>query len=146
VEPCALSFRGWSKIADINTTLRELSVLVGVFDYINGGIMSNKRKYFVSKVMQILPKEQYEKIKCLNVSEFSELEQKIIIRGYRLAKSIIKKFNIKKLYSMKWSGNNLQKEDPVDVSINDLRFSLKEESYILENMGLYKFVNCQVTK
>lgn len=41
-----------------------------------------------------------------------------------------------------WLGNDTQKEDPADISVERYGFSLKEESFILENMGLYKLLNC----
>lgn len=39
-------------------------------------------------------------------------------------------------------GNDTQKDDPIDIKVGEYGFSLKEESFILENMGLYKLLNC----
>lgn len=53
-----------------------------------------------------------------------------------------KAFDIDKDSEIIWEGYDTHKEDPVDIVIGKYNFSLKEESFILENMGLYKLLNC----
>ena len=50
-------------------------------------------------------------------------------------------FDVNGIPRVIWEGLNTQSGEAVDLIINELRFSLKEDSYILENMGLYKLMN-----
>lgn len=67
----------------------------------------------------------------------------IINNGYNLGVTIFNHshFNFKKNDGVFWLGNYTGKDDPIDIQIGDYAFSLKEESFILENMGLYKLIN-----
>lgn len=45
------------------------------------------------------------------------------------------------MWKIKWLGIDTQKNDPIDISIGNYGFSLKEESFILKNMGFYQLLN-----
>lgn len=128
-------------MADIKTNLRELSVLVGIKNLVSNTKLSNDPKVFFNQTKEIIPIQNYENIANMNVAFFNIEEKSILENGYKLALKIKEKFNINKIENLKWYGFDTQKESPVDISINNLDFSLKEESFILENMGLYKLVN-----
>lgn len=128
-------------MADVKTILRELSVLVGTYQIVNKKQLSYDSKDFNFLVKSILPKSIHNQITNIDLPLFTSEQNKIVDNGYKLSKLIVSKFNITNLESLKWYGYDSHKEDPVDVSINDLGFSLKEQSFILENMGLYKLVN-----
>lgn len=65
--------------------------------------------------------------------------QNICSNGFNLAKYIFHKFQFNNSTCVEWKG--FQKNvDPVDVYVGEFGFSLKEDSFILENMGLYKFL------
>ena len=68
---------------------------------------------------------------------------KIIDNGYKLGKKIYESphFSIKNGAQIQWLGNDTHKLDPVDISVDGYGFSLKEESFILQNMGLYSMLN-----
>lgn len=134
-------------MADLKTHLRELSVAVTV------GLLARNinftleslfySEYFFKAAKQVIKNdisfaEVHEPIK-FNV----DLCQ-IIKNGYNLGKKIYNssEFNINNDPIIIWSGCDTQKDDPVDISINQYLFSLKEDSFILENMGLYKLLNC----
>ena len=135
-------------MADIKTHLRELSVATTI------GLMRDTidfelkdlydSKTFFSFAEQVIACD----ISCAkNLCECStfmgELRQ-IVNNGYNLGKSIFahQHFVITKDSKITWQGNDTQKDDPIDITIGDYGFSLKEESFILENMGLYKLLNC----
>jgi len=63
------------------------------------------------------------------------------MNGLRLGEAIQSLFNISSNPQICWTGLNTQSGEPIDLIIDGLKFSLKEESYILENMGLYQLIN-----
>lgn len=69
-------------------------------------------------------------------------ELKTIIRnGLRLGHKLVEHQLANPKNSIIWIGSDTQKNDPVDLYVGTTGFSLKEDSYILENMGLYKYLN-----
>jgi len=62
------------------------------------------------------------------------------MNGLRLGEAIKVIFSISSDPQISWTGLNTQSGEPIDLIINGLKFSLKEESYILENMGLYQLI------
>jgi hypothetical protein len=135
-------------MADIKTHLRELSVATTI-GLLKSGVEFNKDELYDSKRFFSYAQEM---ISCditnannitINPIFTGELKQ-IVDNGFQLGKEICNNphFNIKKTDSIYWVGNNTQKDDPVDIIVGNYRFSLKEDSFILENMGLYKLLNC----
>ena len=137
-------------MADIKTTLRELSVATTI------GLLIKKKTFDINELMipevflinanMILKNKINPAIEKLILEKDSfdgELKQ-IIHNGYVLAKNIYNNnhFTFNSNDIIIWTGGNTQKYSPEDVIIGNFKFSLKENSYILENMGLYKLLNC----
>ena len=132
-------------MADIKTHLRELGVVAGLYllmreEEIN--IDKLKPKDFFDICLKSLELQDL-KLTKISVADgnFSELEKKIIKNSSELAKAIFTSFKLNKNDKIKWCGGNTQKDDPIDLIVGKYSFSLKEESFILENMGLYKYLN-----
>lgn len=132
-------------MADIKTVLREVSVATIV------GLKKEEIEYTIEELYKPNSFLQYAKQVISgdlgNLAEllkpkdsFSSKEKNIINNGNKLADEIYRKFQINKEDVISWEGNKV-KEDPIDVQIGKIGFSLKGESYILENMGLYKLIN-----
>ncbi len=135
-------------MADIKTNLRELSVLLTV------GLIKENRAFDLS---QLYNDRSFLKLtkhfvgsnsafKANNIlgTDLSLDEYKSIIKnGINLGQAICNhpNFNISNNPSLIWCGYNTQKSDPVDIYIDNYGFSLKENSYILKNMGFYEFLN-----
>lgn len=135
-------------MADIKTHLRELSVATIIGLLKNNINFQLKDLYNSNMFCQIASKVIDSDISnadniCSVPSYTGELRQ-IIDNGYQLATYIYKNphFMIKPEDPIYWLGNDTQKDDPVDITIGRYKFSLKEKSFILENMGLYKLLNC----
>lgn len=135
-------------MADIKTHLRELSVATTI------GLLIQEIKF---EIDELYDPQQFllyaKKVISGNISSASNLNnlarftneyKQIINNGYNLGKAIIenKHFSFDKTSIITWQGNDTQKDDPIDITVGDYGFSLKEESFILENMGLYKLLNC----
>lgn len=132
-------------MADIKTILRELSVATQL-----GLLVDNKKSVLSEKnpkaflelaekyVEGIIPSAK----SISNLSGFDPQQKTIINNGSLLAISIFedKHFSIRKSDTIEWVGGDTQKSNPADVIIGPYRFSLKEDSYILNNMGLYNYL------
>lgn len=135
-------------MADIKTHLRELSVATTI-GLLKDGIsfdisdLYDSRRFF-SYAQKVISGSIASAQNLSMQSTFTGELRQIIDNGYRLGKTIYEMpyFQISKSDSITWQGNDTQKEDPVDITVGRYGFSLKEESFILENMGLYKLLNC----
>jgi hypothetical protein len=135
-------------MADIKTHLRELSVATTI------GLLNMEIKFTIDDLYDAKRFLAYaKKVISSDISSANNLAaevtfdgelKQIVDNGYRLGKRIYEdsNFQIKKGYTITWQGNNTQKDDPIDITVGSYGFSLKEESFILENMGLYKLLNC----
>ncbi len=134
-------------MADIKTHLRELSVATTV-----GAMASGKHlrlsdmydsKVFLSLAKSVICNDISAADNLLAYSTFDGELRSIVDNGYKLGCKILscKEFKISKSPKIEWMGNNTQKGDPIDISIDCYGFSLKEESFILKNMGLYTLLN-----
>ncbi|MGI6593715.1 MAG: hypothetical protein ACOX24_01330 [Christensenellales bacterium] len=133
-------------MADLKTELRETSVIVGALFYTNALITRKKESLLdISTYVNVLNnalQEDFQYAKnIIELKSFSDTHINIIKNGLKLAKRIVNSLKISKISTVKWLGYVTQKSSPIDIVINDYGFSLKEESYILENMGLYKFLS-----
>ena len=72
---------------------------------------------------------------------FNQSEMAAINNGYKLAMKFRKILSISQIPIIKWVGNQQESDSPEDLIVNNFKLSLKEDSYILENMGLYKLLN-----
>ena len=131
-------------MADIKTLLRELSVVYGIIRFFKQSTGDDYRDFFVFLDPYASSSVSYQLTKR-NVRDVTK-HKEIIGNGISLANAIIKAFNIVKLPQMRWVGEETQSGTPHDLFIDELPFSLKEESYILENMGLYRLVNILADK
>lgn len=135
-------------MADIKTHLRELSVATTV-GLLKDGISFSiadlyDSKNFFAFAKQVITGDISSAINLCSTPTFSGDLKTIVDNGYNLGKAIFNNpyFKINKSDSITWQGNDTQKDDPIDITIGAYGFSLKEESFILENMGLYKLLNC----
>lgn len=135
-------------MADIKTHLRELSVAttVGLLNLQIVFKLSDlyDSKQFLSYARKVISGDISSASNLENVPVFTGELKQIVDNGYKLGKAIYDNnyFILDKNVTITWQGNDTQKEDPIDITIGDYGFSLKEESFILENMGLYKLLNC----
>lgn len=138
-------------MADIKTNLRELSVAT-IFGLLkrNNGIVEKNNLYnpqiFLKNANEIIFNDisAAENLFLGNFqSEFNQEYKDIIDNSYKLAKKIFDTpfFDISKEDKIEWIGFQTQKGDPVDIKIGKYGFSLKEDSFILRNMGLYSLLN-----
>lgn len=134
-------------MADIKTHLREISVAITVGLLAKGEDFALEdlydKDFFLNAATKTIKGDVSSAIRVDSIKYSSELCQ-IIKNGYNLGIKIFNstEFIIDKNSMILWKGNDTQKDDPVDIVIGKYNFSLKEESFILENMGLYKLVNC----
>lgn len=135
-------------MADIKTHLRELSVATTIgllkmeIDFKKSDLYDAKR--FLSYAQKVISGDISSASNIASETTFTGELRQIVDNGYQLGKAIYENenFNITKDAVITWQGNDTQKDDPVDITIDEYGFSLKEESFILENMGLYKLLNC----
>lgn len=135
-------------MADIKTHLRELSVATTI------GLLKKKISFKTSDLYhcesfwqlasQVITSDISGACNILTVTDYTGELGQIINNGYQLGVYICNNdhFVITPDDPILWLGNNTQKEDPIDIVVGQYPFSLKEESFILENMGLYKLLNC----
>lgn len=128
-------------MADIYTHLRELGV---AFSFFNKKDLSNITPEYFYEIclnnINISCKLTIQMI-SLNPVRFNEKELVIIKNALKLGALIKEKFKIKPNPKITWIGCDTQSDTPVDLIIDKYKFSLKEDSFILENMGLYKLLN-----
>lgn len=135
-------------MADIKTHLRELSVATTVgllkldIDFTRSELYDSKK--FLEYAKKVISGDISSANNLQEKSTFTGELKQIVDNGYNLGKAIYENphFSIAKDAIITWQGNDTQKDDPIDITIGDYGFSLKEESFILENMGLYKLLNC----
>ena len=135
-------------MADIKTHLRELSVATTV-GLLKSSIVFQLEDLYDSKIFfsfaeQVITGDISNAKKLCECLTFTGELKQIVDNGYKLGKSIFNHphFLITEDSIITWQGNDTQKDDPIDITIGNYGFSLKEESFILENMGLYKLLNC----
>lgn len=135
-------------MADMKTHLRELSVATTVgllkdnISFSTTDLYDSKKFFTFAK--QVISGDISSAMNLCSTPTFSGNLKIIVDNGYNLGKAIFNNpyFKINKSDSIIWQGNDTQKDDPIDITIGAYGFSLKEESLILENMGLYKLINC----
>lgn len=135
-------------MADIKTNLRELSVATTI------GLLSRNvnfqldelydSKRFFMYAQRVIDGDISSALNIKKESKFTGELQQIVDNGYKLGEAIFTNnhFSIPKNALISWLGNDTQKDDPIDITVGKYGFSLKEDSFILENMGLYKLLNC----
>lgn len=128
-------------MADVYTHLRELGV---AFSFFNRKDLNDITPMYFFETC-----EKYIEIPCefklsmvANSPDcFSDKEITIIKNALKLGVAIRQNFSISSNPNIVWVGCDTQSNTPIDLIIDEFKFSLKEESFILENMGLYKLLN-----
>lgn len=134
-------------MADIKTNLRELSVAATIKLLTNNVKFSFDElcdlDYFLKVINEAITNRITSDMIC-NCEKFNHELCEIIRNGYKLGCEIYSRneFAVDDKSEIVWKGYDTQKDDPVDLEIGKYKFSLKEDSFILENMGLYKLLNC----
>lgn len=134
-------------MADIKTHLRELSVAttIGLLNseiaFKQSDLYDSQR--FLSYAQRVISNDISNADNLSEYDIFTGDLQIIVDNGYKLGRKIYESpyFRFAKNTPVKWLGNDTQKGDPIDVSVGEYGFSLKEESFILKNMGLYTLLN-----
>lgn len=134
-------------MADIKTHLRELSVATTI-GLLNAEIEFNKSdlyncQRFLAYAKKVINNDISLANNLTDYTIFSGNLQIIVDNGYKLGKKIFENpyFHFAKNAQIKWLGNDTQKGNPIDISVGEYDFSLKEDSFILKNMGLYTLLN-----
>ena len=129
-------------MADIKTHLRELSVATTIgllnmeIEFKRDDLYDAQR--FLAYAKKVISGDISSANNLAEETTFEGELKQIVDNGYRLGKRIYEdsNFSIQKGDTITWQGNDTQKDDPVDITVGSYGFSLKEESFILENMGL----------
>lgn len=131
-------------MADIKTHYRELSFAIKMHSLIhkealNKNIFDSKIFFEECKKRISNPVEIASNI--IDISMNYEL-QNIIKNGFKLANEVYMcdEFKFDRNSKVYWIGSDLHKKNLTDVIVDKYSFSLKENSFILENMGLYKYL------
>ena len=136
-------------MADIKTHIREISVAVGIALSVNkqdrNGLDLISGADFFQYASDIIDNDISTAHNIASIGDFHGEYLQILNNGLKLGQEIVRKFNIRQITGMIWCGGNTQKDDPTDLIVNDIQFSLKEQSFILENMGLYKLLSLLTT-
>lgn len=136
-------------MADIKTHLRELSVAVGVHgttQHLELNPETLEPSLFFDLAVKAVSHPIDSARNILELAHFDQEYSKILKNGFNLGKYLCEKFDFSSTDKISWYGNDTQKDDPVDLKIGEHGFSLKEESFILENMGLYQFLSLMTTE
>jgi len=128
-------------MANIKTTLRELGVIYGIHIALSGENRDINKKKFIKTLSHYLSSSQKHFLSDLKLNFKENTQVNILTNGMVLGKAIVDTFNLSMPVRLRWKGHLTQNKIPIDLEVNKLRFSLKEQSFILENMGLYKLVN-----
>lgn len=124
-------------MADVLTNLRELSVGISFFYFDNPDDITPAtfRNLCISNISGFDSRTPVSQGDEFSVRELQTIKNGIIL-GKRLGDVLgFRKSNP----SIRWRGN--EKDDLIDLQINDTNISLKEKSWILKNMGLYSVLN-----
>jgi len=128
-------------MADIRTSLRELSVIYGFITHFDDLRKNRDYKNDFWFVIKDKISASVIKTKFGNPKSIDTIHGPIIDNGIILADEIVKAFSISSMPKIDWVGGLTQSESPADLIVNGIEISLKEDSFILENMGLYKLLN-----
>ncbi len=130
-------------MADILTHLRELSFGYSILNKGNLSFSETPESFIKFCKAGI---ENTNELTRRNISEasknFSPNELSAINNGLKLGKYILEKNIItSNSPNVKWLGNFTKSGTAADIEIDNIPFSLKEDSFILNNMGLYQLIN-----
>jgi hypothetical protein len=133
-------------MASIETVLRELSVAYGIYIVKNGIADTDNPQKFIEICEQAIVKDDVNELYynlAKKIDSFTDDHIKIIKNGMKLAKIICSHDEFKDISAepeIKWIGNSKELA-LIDITVDNYKFSLKENSNILNNMGLYQLIN-----
>ena len=134
-------------MADIKTHLRELSVgtIIGLTlrkISFNKTELYNGQDFF-GLAKRVISNDISGAKNILDFESFPLELIEIVDNGIKLGTKILSlpHFKFNQNDKIIWLGNDTQKDDPIDLIIGNYKFSLKEDSFILKNMGLYNLLN-----
>lgn len=131
-------------MATIKTIVRELGVVYWSDKILNEDVI-DPEDVTPSELYETCSKHLGDEItnadKIKDKDSFRSPKVDIIRNTYWLSLRLIETLGIEELNEVEWIGPNTQSGVPLDLIINGKNISLKEDSYILENMGLYKYIN-----
>lgn len=123
-------------MANLRTSLRELSFIYGLIAH---DFSVPKFKDFCSTLADNGIEHGLESKDSVFYSKV--VFDQIVKNGIRLGIFVKDNLKITKIDTLNWTGNDTQSDTPYDVIVNNIPISLKEDSFILENMGLYKLLS-----
>lgn len=135
-------------MADLKTHLRELSVATTIgllknqIDFSVQDLYNSRR--FYKYATEVIRNDISSAENILSEAVYTGELRSIVNNGYKLGKKIYEcdHFHVHQNDEILWLGYDTQKGDPIDIYVGKYGFSLKEESFILKNMGLYELLNC----
>lgn len=137
-------------MADTKTILSEVCALIEIGLINDRGYGLNPSEYesnIISKfAIKYISNISSDFSILLSHESFSPSHISAIKNSSKLGNHINKVLNVQKSDILKWVGNDTQKEIPYDIIVGENFISLKEESFILENMGLYSYLNIMTNK
>ncbi|HBG7674923.1 TPA: hypothetical protein KRE78_002564 [Clostridioides difficile] len=132
-------------MADIKTHLRELGVGLAVHSHVNKyniDFSSLTPREFFNMCKNVFSNDISVGENILSLDYLTDDNLSIIKNSFDLGELIINKIpSLSSSSIYYWFGCDTQKNDPIDLQIDEFKFSLKEDSFILKNMGLYSFLN-----
>lgn len=133
-------------MADEKTILRELSVIIGVglAREKRGNKPSNPNEFIrlAEEFCKNIQEHNIELEKIKSIKNFENSQISIIKNGLTLGTYIYEK--LKQSGEICWTGNNVRSMYPFDMTIDNIGFSLKEDSYILKNPAFSDYLNALV--
>jgi len=132
-------------MADVKTNLRELGVVYFLAYGGHEGVVlleDFRPEHLLSKCASALRVQRQELAENLWVlGEFSGIHRGILLNSFKLAQALREKLHLgAEKVDIEWLGNDTRYA-PCDIRVNGYFISLKEDSFILENMGLYKYLS-----
>jgi len=128
-------------MADILTHLRELGVGYGI---LRTEVLKNNPKKFLEFCHENIKDCSHLKHENItrNKVKFSKEEYAVLLNAFKLGRHIhsLDIINNEKPI-ITWQGKDTQSGTPFDLMVDSIPFSLKEDSFILHNMGLSRLLN-----
>ena len=128
-------------MADILTHLRELGVGYGI---LRTEVLKNNPKKFLVFCHENIKDCSHLKHENItrNKVKFSKEEYAVLLNAFKLGRHIhsLDIINNEKPI-ITWQGKDTQSGTPFDLMVDSIPFSLKEDSFILHNMGLSRLLN-----
>ncbi len=127
-------------MSDFLTTLRELSVAFYFFSRETTPSNITPHRFLEACCNGIKRIDKMRIVHHFEGTSFTNEQLITINNGLKLGHKIREVLKLQDPI-IEWVGGDTHSGTPIDLVIDGHRFSLKEQSFILENMGLYKLLN-----